>query len=165
MPARSAPTSGATTVTSAPASAHPLALATAGASPPTITQRRPSRRRKTGWVRIRPGIVPDAQGRGNAGPQARLGGELREPALEGGAGGLREAKLVAGRDRPAAAHHERREGRVQARQLGAAGAREPSRRLHAERALEAPLVHAQRRLLGRLAEGGLEVALHVEDRK
>src|SRR5437867_8702613 len=61
MPARSAPTSGATTVTSAPASAHPLALATAGASPPTITQRRPSRRRKTGWVRIRPAIVPEAK--------------------------------------------------------------------------------------------------------
>src|SRR5438132_4989833 len=101
MPARSALSSGATTVTSAPASTHALALTRAGASPPTTTQRRPSRRRKTGWVRIRPGIVPDAQSAGNAcawDPAARRGAAgatsagPRAPAAGGGTPGRRGAR-------------------------------------------------------------------------
>src|SRR5437867_573147 len=288
MPGRSALISGATTLTSAPASTHALALTRAGASAPTTTQRRPSSRRKIGWVRIRPGIVPDAQSRRNArardpaarrgavgatsaGPRAPaagggalrptrrawprtqerrrhpaaqprlgtrarlrralgadlevlpgtvpgllagavargahlvllhgvrgrrapahpvgehrrtnpplrrrghahrarrraarhalLGRELREAVLEAAARGLREAQPIAGGDRPAAGHHERREGRVQAGQLAATDARKPGRRLDAERALEAPLAHARRRLPVPVAEVRPVVALHLE---
>src|SRR5947207_7882056 len=57
--------SGATTVTTAPARWQVIAFPAAATSPPTITQCRPSRRRKTGWVRIRRGIVPDGEGCGN----------------------------------------------------------------------------------------------------
>src|SRR5207244_7778231 len=118
MPARSALISGAPTLTSAPASTHVLALTTAGASPPTMTQRRPSSRRNTGWVRIRSGIVPDAQSAGNArawDPAARRGAAgatsagPRAPAAGGGAPRPtpRAGPETPGRRRRPAAHARR----------------------------------------------------------
>src|SRR5262245_59305727 len=45
------------TVTVAPAARQACTFVAAAASPPTTTQSRPSRRRKTGWVRIRPAML------------------------------------------------------------------------------------------------------------
>src|SRR5262249_37169335 len=57
----------ATTVTVAPAARQRSTLRSAAGSPPTTTHGRPSKRRKTAWVRI-PKMLPDASGPRNTGP-------------------------------------------------------------------------------------------------